>query len=421
MSFLGFLKKTTDYTGLIPKAELMNKKEVVSTEFSGNININGTGESIDKFVVAEYDRDYIIRAFKAVGFDVFPIDYSVSGQKETHALHAPNHLLSSFLKQNVVDDLTGKFGGIVPIITAVTGNWINQRKEVMRNDIVEITLERKSKTICHLGDFLKSNYAQEAKGELIVPLGQGKEPTFIDLTTMPHLLVAGTTGSGKSEFQQNLLLSLHYRYTREDVQIALIDGKGVELNAFENSPLMFFKDEEQTEKAFYIQPEESIDFISWMVGYMERRYRIMNKAKVKNIEEYNAKFPSKKMPRILLIIDEFNKMVKAKDSDNNKLFEAIGGITEAARASGIILILATQTPNAKVIPTQVKTNIPCMALFRVGSRKDASNVIQVPEAYYLLGKGDGIFINEQGKMQRFVSTFLDKKVDKLEDVITWDR
>jgi len=416
MSFLGFLKKNTDYTGLIPKAEIMKKAEPVSA-FSGSLKITGTGQNIDRFIPAELEKHEIEEAFKELGFHVVAVDYSVSGKTETHALYAPSHKLSSFLKESVMADLQGKFGlKDRPVITSLSGSWTVQKKPITKN-IIELTVERENKIIAHLGDYLNSKLYWSQKGGLIAPLGHGSSALFIDLANMPHLLVVGTSGSGKSVFLESLLLSIHHRYTADDVQIALIDPKRVELVTFQNSPLMFHTDMDKKEKAFFTDAGKSIEFLTWLTTFIDRRYRKFADKKVKNIQEYNQKI--EKIPYIICLIDEFAMLTEHENAA--ELFRAVRKITAEARAAGVVLIISTQTPNKDVIPVQIRTNLQSRIAFRIADKVDAESVVRIPEAFDLVGEGDGIYLDKQGRKHRFSGCFLDTKVDKLDDIITWDR
>ena len=417
MGFLDFFKKTTDLTGLIPKAELIEKTEE-SKIFSGNLKINGTGENIDRFIPAELEKDEIERAFKKLGFSVIAVDYSVSGKTETHALYVPNHKLSAFLKESVMADLQGEFGlKDRPTITSLSDSWTVRKNEPITKNIIELTIERENKIIAHLGDYLNSKLYWSQKCGLIAPLGHGSSALFIDLANMPHLLVVGTSGSGKSVFLESLLLSIHHRYTAEDVQIALIDPKRVELVTFENSPLMFHTDMDKKNKAFFTDAGKAIEFLTWLTTFIDRRYRDFSTKKVKNIVEHNKKF--KKIPYIICLIDEFAMLTEHEGSA--ELFKAVRKVTAEARAAGVVLIISTQTPNKDVIPVQIRTNLQSRVAFRIADKVDAESVVRIPEAFDLVGEGDGIYLDKQGRKHRFSGCFLDSNVDKLDKIITWDR
>jgi len=417
MGIFNLFKRTTDYANLIPKAKLIKKIEPNSARFHGNLNINGTGVSPDRFIRAELTRDEIESTFRKLGLNVFAVDYSVSGKTETHALYAPAHKLSQFLKDSFLLDLQGELGlRDKPIVTSLTGEWLSKGKPIRKN-IIELTIERANKVTAHLGDYLKAKSYWDTKGDIVVPFGHGKESIFVDLAKMPHALVVGTSGSGKSVFLESLLLALHHRYTAEEVQVALIDPKRVELVTFANSPLLFSKDGE--EKAFYTDADKAVEFLMWLNSYIDRRYRSFAEKKVKNIAEHNKKFPKKKVPYIVCVIDEFAKLTETDGSAD--LFKSVRKITAEARAAGIILIIATQTPNKDVLPIQIRTNLQTRIAFRIADKVDAESIVRIPEAFDLVGRGDGIYLDSDGRKHRFSGCFLDSKVDKLDDIITWDR
>ena len=399
---------------VFPKAKIIPTSTTKKSAKKGNLNIKGTGESIDKFVKAELSKDEIERAFKQLNVSVTAIDYSVAGRTETHALFAPYNKLSSLTKEAFMEDLQGELGlKVQPTITSLSGDWVDQNENTVRKNIIELTVEREDKIVAHLGDYLHSKLYWSQKGGLVAPLGHGSESLFIDLTTLPHLLVVGTSGSGKSVFLESLLFSIHHRYTVNDVQFALIDPKRVELVTFKNSPLIFKRD---GKNAFFTDSDKAVDFLIWLNTFIDERYKDFAEKRVKNIVEHNSRY--KKIPYVVCVIDEFAKLTETDDS--SELFSAVRRITAEARAAGVVLIVSTQTPNKDVLPVQIRTNLQSRIAFRIADKVDAESVVRIPEAFNLTGKGDGIFLDNEGRKHRFSGCFIDSSVDPLISLVDWE-
>jgi len=406
----GFRGQASKACHVLPKAELSKKKP---KEKRGFLNIKGTGRGIDLKSTPDFSKDDIEAVFKKLKLTVKAFEYSIGGITETHALYVPDHSYKELTKQEVIDEIVKKMGlKSPPTITHVKGNW----KKMI--DVVEITFVRREREPQHLGDYLNSEKYWKAKGDLIVPLGKANAALFVDLSTLPHLLITGTSGSGKSESLNGMILSIHHRYTSDDVQFAFIDPKLLELSIYENSPLIAtYGNQDNRKNAFFTQVDESISYLESLVEVMERRYRKLLNAKVKNIKKYNEKNPEKKLPYLICVIDEFAKLVEVGDKD--RLFSCVKRLTAEARASGIILILATQTPRAEVLPGQILGNLLTRVIFKTGNKVESDQVLKVPEASFLQGKGDGIYVDAEGYKHRFTGVYLDDKVDELEKIINW--
>jgi len=389
-----------------PKAEI---KKVEEPKKRGFLTIKGTGNSIDLKSQPNFLKTDIESVFKKLKLEVNAFEHSIGGVTETHALYVPNHSYKELTKQEVIDEIVKKMGlKSPPTITHVKGNW---SKMV---DVVEITFVRREREAQHLGDYLNSKKFWDTKGDLLVPLGKSGSPLFVDLATLPHLLITGTSGSGKSESLNGMILSIHHRYTAQDVQFAFIDPKLLELNTYENSPLIATYAEKN---AFFTNVNKSIEYLESLVEVMERRYRRLATAKVKNIKKFNEKNPQAKLPYLICVIDEFAKLVEVGDKE--RLFSAVKRLTAEARASGIILIVATQTPRAEVLPGQILGNLLTRVIFKTGNKTESDQVLKVPEASFLQGKGDGIYVDAEGNKHRFTGVYLDDKVDELEKIINW--
>lgn len=243
-----------------------------------------------------------------------------------------------------------------------------------------------------------------------------------NLAKMPHLLIAGTTGSGKSVMTNTLISSLLYRNGPSDMKLIIVDPKQVEMAQYQDIPHLLTPIITQTDKA--------LSAMKWAVGEMERRYTLMAEEKVKNISDYNAKMaksaeedPGKegKMPYIVVIIDEMADLMMMAGKDLEML---IVRIAQKGRAAGIHLVLATQRPEVKVITGLIKANIPGRIAFAVGSQMDSRIMLDQGGAEKLLGKGDMLLLTTEmmGKPRRLQGAFAsDEDINKITDFLREQR
>ena len=205
---------------------------------------------------------------------------------------------------------------------------------------------------------------------------------------MPHLLVAGTTGSGKSVCINSIILSLLYKHSPETCNLILIDPKMLELSAYEGTPHLLCPVITEAKKATAA--------LSWAVREMENRYKLMTKMGVKNIDGYNSK-NRKLMPYIVLIVDEMSDLmlVAGKEIENY-----IQKLSQMARAAGIHIIMATQRPSVDVITGTIKANFPNRISFQVSSKIDSRTILGEQGAEQLLGKGDMLFMSSANRIVR---------------------
>lgn len=233
-----------------------------------------------------------------------------------------------------------------------------------------------------LRDVLDSGEFKNGKGHILVALGKditGK-PVVTDLSKMPHLLIAGSTGSGKSVCINSIITSIIYHSRPEDVKLMLIDPKVVELSVYNGIPHL------RTEVITNMKKAEGA--LNWAVREMEARYQLFAGARVRNIEGYNKQNPDKKIPYILIIVDEFADLMNVAAKEVEVLIQRL---TQKARAAGIHLILATQRPSADVITGVIKSNIPSRIAFMVESALNSRIILDEGGAETLLGKGDMLF------------------------------
>ncbi|MDD4953705.1 MAG: DNA translocase FtsK 4TM domain-containing protein [Candidatus Omnitrophica bacterium] len=260
----------------------------------------------------------------------------------------------------------------------------------------------------YLKEILASGEFQNAKSKLTLSLGKdiAGHPIVADLEDMPHLLIAGTTGSGKTVCVNSLVLSLLFKATPTELKFLMIDPKMVELMPFNGLPHLLCPVVTDAKKAYTA--------LNWVVNEMEERYRLLAKAGARNIEAYNQK--QEKIPYIVVIIDEFaDLMTVARDQIEN----VIQRLAQLSRAVGIHLVLATQRPSVDVITGVIKANLPARISFKVASKVDSRTVLDMNGADKLLGKGDMLFMRPgESKLIRVQGSLLiDKEIEKVTDFI----
>jgi len=244
------------------------------------------------------------------------------------------------------------------------------------------------------------------KKEIKLPIGLGKNISGIsiigDLGAMPHLLIAGTTGSGKSVCINTIILSLLYKYSPEKLNLILIDPKMLELSAYEGIPHLLCPVITESKKATAA--------LGWAVKEMESRYKLMTSVGVKNIDGYNAK-NKKHMPYIVVIVDEMSDLmlIAGKEIENY-----IQRLSQMARAAGIHIIMATQRPSVDVITGTIKANFPTRISFQVSSKIDSRTVLGEQGAEQLLGKGDMLFMSSANRIKRIHGAYVsESEIEKV--------
>jgi len=302
---------------------------------------------------------------------------------------------------------------------ATRAERINILAPIPGKDTVGIELANTRKATVKLRDLLQSPEWEEAKAQAKIPLALGKDvygkAIITDLAQMPHLLVAGTTGSGKSVCINALIASMLFRFTPDELRFVIIDPKMVELQAYSSLPHLPFQ--------IVTDPKKVLLALRWLIDEMERRYKIFARVGVRNIVSFNSRPPKKKeavagiddpgredetagrgpaspmpateeqipdkLPYVVVIVDELADLMQTAPAD---VETAIARITQMARAAGIHLIVATQTPRADVITGVIKANIPCRIAFQVASKIDSRVILDENGADRLLGQGDMLYL-----------------------------
>jgi len=268
---------------------------------------------------------------------------------------------------------------------ALRAQTIRIQAPIPGKDVVGIEVPNKNIETVYLKEILDSEVFKNSSSPLTIALGKDivGAPFVTDLKKLPHLLIAGTTGSGKSVGINAMLLSLLYRNSPQTLRLMMIDPKMLEFSIYNDIPHLL--------TPVITQAKQAITALSNMVAEMERRYKIMSHTRTKNIESYNEKMKEEggeQFPYIVVIIDELADLMMTSGKDV-ELY--IGRLAQMARASGIHLIVATQRPSVDVVTGLIKANLPSRISYRVGQRIDSKVILDQMGAESLLGRGDMLF------------------------------
>ena len=273
---------------------------------------------------------------------------------------------------------------------------------------VGIEIPNDSRESVYLKEIIGNDKFQ--KKDIKLPIAIGKSisglPIIGDLAAMPHLLIAGTTGSGKSVCINTIIISLLYRLTPELCKFILIDPKMLELSAYEGIPHLL--------SPVITDSKKAAAALGWTVREMNSRYKLMSKDGVKNIDGYNSKHKLK-MPYIVVVVDEMSDLmlVAGKEIENY-----IQKLSQMARAAGIHIIMATQRPSVDVITGTIKANFPTRISFRVSSKIDSRTVLGEQGAEQLLGNGDMLFMSSANRIVRIHGPYIsEKEIEKITNIL----
>ena len=268
---------------------------------------------------------------------------------------------------------------------ALKAQTIRIQAPIPGKDVVGIEVPNQNLETIYLKEILESEVFKNASSPLTMALGKDivGAPFVTDLKKLPHLLIAGTTGSGKSVGINAMLLSLLYRNSPQTLRLMMIDPKMLEFSIYNDIPHLL--------TPVITEAKKAITALSNMVAEMERRYKIMSQTRTKNIESYNEKMKNEggeQFPYIVVIIDELADLMMTSGKDVEFY---IGRLAQMARASGIHLIVATQRPSVDVVTGLIKANLPSRISYRVGQRIDSKVILDQMGAESLLGRGDMLF------------------------------
>ncbi len=272
-------------------------------------------------------------------------------------------------------------------------------------NLVGIEIPNRSLEVVPLRTMLASSVMQKAKSKLTVALGLdvSGNPIVVDIAKMPHVLVAGTTGSGKSVLINSFISSLLFRASPQEVRLILIDPKRVELTGYNNIPHLL--------TPVIVESEKILSALKWAMAEMDKRYKLFAERGVRNIDSYNELAGFQVLPYIVIFVDELADLMMFAPVE---VEDAIARIAQMARATGIHLVIATQRPSVNVITGLIKANIPCRIAFSVSSMIDSRVIIDMPGAEKLLGRGDMLYIPpDQAKPTRIQGAYIEKETKKL--------
>ena len=347
------------------------------------------------------DDDYIDSDF----LEKILLDFGVNGNIKKVS-HGPVVTLNEFEPAAGV-----KVSKIINLSDDIARNTSSESARIATipgRSTVGIELPNSTRENVYLSEILLNS--DFSKKDIKLPIALGKNisgiPVVGDLASMPHLLIAGTTGSGKSVCINTIILSLLYRHTPDKCKFILIDPKMLELSTYEGIPHLLCPVITEAKKAASV--------LGWVVKEMENRYRLMTKEGVRNIDTYNTKH-TLAMPYIVVVVDEMSDLmlVAGKEIENY-----IQKLSQMARAAGIHIIMATQRPSVDVITGTIKANFPTRISFQVTSKIDSRTILGEQGAEQLLGKGDMLYMSSANRIVRIHAPFVsDDEIEKVNNYL----
>ena len=343
-------------------------------------------------------RSKIIKdSLRSFGIDVDIVDIKVGSSVTQYSLQT-----KSVTK---VSKIASLHEDLAMALASPTGS-VRIEAPIPGKPYIGIEVPNSNRSLVHFKSIITSDPMKALKSKLSIGLGKdvGGRTYVYDIAKMPHMLIAGATGSGKSVFIHNILFSILFRASPQEVKFILVDPKRIELIYYQDIPHLLTPVVTDMEKAPSV--------FRWAVEEMTRRYKLFEQAKVRNIEAYNEKSGIQVMPYIVLIVDELAEIMI---QDPTGVEKSIIRLAQLARATGIHLVLAVQRPSTNVITGLIKANIPTRVAFNVASQIDSRVILDQPGAEKLLGKGDMLFIPpDVQKPIRLQASFIsDKEIANL--------
>lgn len=334
----------------------------------------------------------IIETLKSFDIDVEIHDVKIGPSVTQYALKSESGVK--------VSKISGLQNDLAMALASPTGS-VRIEAPIPGTQFIGIEVPNNTRAIVSFKSLMMSDPMKEVKSKLGIVLGRdvAGQVYVYDIGKMPHMLIAGTTGSGKSIFIHNLIMSVLFRSNPNEVKFILIDPKRVELIHYSDIPHLLIPVVTEMAKAPLA--------LSWAVSEMERRYALFEKARVRNIEGYNKESGFQALSYIVIVVEELGELMQV---DPNGVEKSIIRLAQLARATGIHLVLTVQRPDTKVITGLIKANIPCRVAFNVMSQIDSRVIIDQPGAEKLLGKGDMLFVPpDMSRPKRLQGAFIDEK------------